>query len=133
MFLLFNSCQETFVETNSTLNGSKSLDKELSTKFPDTYVHGYVTKDNNSFAGAKVELWKDGNLLTYTYSAKNGYYNICVCCQGAGTGYYIVKTEVYIQGDPWSSSKLFYFSTETGPFDFNINLPLAYTTEKISD
>jgi len=133
MVLLFSACQENFVETNSTSNGSKILDKEVTAKFPDTYVHGYVTKNSNPYAGAKVELWKDGNLLTYTYSSKNGYYNICVCCQGVGTGYYIVKTDVYIQGDLWSSSALFYFNTETGPFDFNIDLPLAYTTEKISD
>ena len=137
-FAYISACQETYVESKQASKSKNNLEKESGTKFPDTFVHGYVTKNGSAYSGAKVELWNDGNLLPYgiadsPYSDSNGYYEICVCCKGIGTGYYVVKTEVYIKGDKWACSRLFYFDTELGPFDFDIDLPLAYTIEKSSD
>jgi hypothetical protein len=130
MFLLLSGCQETLVESNTTTN---KLEKETNLLTPTTDVHGYVTKDGSAYQEAKVELWKDGVLLDYTYSALNGFYTICVCSQNAGTGYYIVKTEIDVLGDKWACSRLFYWDNMNGPWDFEIDLPLAYTIEKNSN
>ena len=130
MIAFFNGCQEALVDTNQSTISNEILEKTVDSKLPDTYVHGYVTLNSNPYSDAKVELWEGGNLLTYTYSASDGLYNICVCCQHQGTGYYTVKTAVYIHGELWSATSHFYFNDAVGPFDFEINLPLALTIEK---
>ena len=73
---------------------------------------------------------KGGNVLTYTYSNSIGYYEICVCSQDAGTGWYQVKTEVTIQGDKYGDTATFYWDELEGPWDFTKNLSLIEIVEK---
>lgn len=138
MFLLFSACQETFVETNPTNSSTKELEKDSGSRNPTTFVHGYVTRNGKRVIGAKVELWKNGSFLPYDpidlyYSNSNGEYSICVCCKSVRTGFYVVKTEMYIGAEKWACSRLFYWDENTGPFDFHFNLALAYTIEKSID
>ncbi len=105
---------------------------------PDTFVHGDVTRNGNPVVGAKVELWKDGNLLPNDYkdspySDKNGSYYICVCCKHAGCGTYVVKTEINVHGETWAKSESFYWNDLLGPWDFPIDLPLVHTERKGND
>jgi len=137
MICFIGGCNEVFVETKPTETQSDNLEKESGLRIPNTYVHGYVTMNGNPAVGAKVELWKGGNLLPYDpidspYTDSNGFYNICVCCKGAGSGTYIVKAQkLYKPIGLLTDTDSFYWDWQNGgPWDFEIDLQLGMMAEK---
>lgn len=85
MFLFFSACQETLVESEVKSKSKNNLEKETEDKSPDTYVHGYVTKDNKPAKYASVKLLdSSGNQLTSTSADGSGYYIMEVCPYGFG-------------------------------------------------
>lgn len=125
-------CSDVLVETKPIENQNGSLEKDPGLRIPDTYVHGVVTKDYIWVENAKVELWKDGNLLDYTFTNSQGAYSICVCCQGAGSGTYIVKAQkLYKPIGLFTDTDSFYWDWQNGgPWDFEIDLQLGIRSEK---
>ena len=127
-------CSDILVETKPIENQNGSLGKDTGLRIPDTFVHGVVSKDYwwNWVENAKVELWKDGNLLKSTFTNSQGAYSICVCCLGAGSGTYIVKAQKLYKPDGiYTDTDSFYWDLQNGgPWDFEIDLQLTMMVEK---
>jgi len=129
LFLLtIISCQSSPTEPIYEESNISSFQKDLRT--PTTDVHGYVYKGGSTLQGATVKLYKGTTYLDQTTSDSNGYYEMCVCIHSAGTGTYLVKASYTDRFGLWTDTESFYYSTSTGPWDFEIDLYLILEDTK---
>ena len=121
--LVFLSCQENTNEPNMKVDNVDKALKEVQ-RDPATEVHGIVYKLYSPASDVIVKLYKGETLLDQDTTDEYGYYEIGVCCQHQGTGTYTVLARKDYKGQIWLDAESFYWSQQSGPYDFEIDLHL---------